>query len=202
MSTNDDIEKINESFNELHENKEPSISPNLNISHELPDKEKEKAAKYKALADVLGVTQQQEDIDKLNQSITFLAGEMEKTNLSINQIGDFIKNGGVQAPQQGQPQGGGMDIEKAEMVGTLLEKAMGIYSQFKATSNPAPQTSLISNEEIQKRMVESFYDDLDTGKNIRGFITNALKKNATRQIINTSLKDIGSPDVSEVNHGP
>ena len=201
MSTNDDIEKINQSFNELHENKEPSISPNLNISHELPDKEKEKAAKYKALADVLGVTQQQEDIDKLNQSITFLAGEMEKTNLSINQIGDFIKNGGVQAPQNQPAASGGMDLEKAEMVGTLLEKAMGIYSQFKGTNNP-PQTSLISNEEIQKRMVESFYDDLDTGKNIRGFITNALKKNATRQIINTSLKDIGGPDVNDINHGP
>lgn len=201
MSTNDDIEKINESFNELHEVKEPSISPNLNISHELPDKEKEKIAKYKELADALGVTQQQEDMDKMQQSMQFLAGEAEKTNQAVNQIGEFIKNGGVQAPQSQPQQGGGMDLEKAEIVGTLLEKAMGIYSQFKGTNNP-PQTSLISNEEIQKRMVESFYDDLDTGKNIRGFITNALKKNATRQIINTSLKDIGSPDVSEVNHGP
>jgi len=43
-------------------------------------------------------------------------------------------------------------------------------------------------------MVESFMEDLDTGKSISNFIKTSLKKTATRQIINTSLKDIGNDE--------
>ena len=48
-------------------------------------------------------------------------------------------------------------------------------------------------------MKQSFFDNLDTGEAITKFIKESLKKRVTKDIINTSLKDIGT---ASVEHGP
>jgi hypothetical protein len=40
-------------------------------------------------------------------------------------------------------------------------------------------------------MTRAFYDDLETGESIRQFISDALKKKATKTIVNQSLSNIG-----------
>ena len=50
-------------------------------------------------------------------------------------------------------------------------------------------------------MVETFMDNLETGESINNFIKDSLKKSVTKNVINSSLKEIGST-ANEINHGP
>ena len=130
------------------------------------------------------VKRQSEDIDRLNKSMNYIAEQMGKLVDAFNKL---PQNGQVAAPQG--------DIKNT--LGELLQSPLGEKLISKLLPEAPAASPLISNEDIQKRMVESFYDDLNTGKSIRDFISGSLKKAATKAVINTSLKEIGNPNLHE-----
>ena len=57
---------------------------------------------------------------------------------------------------------------------------------------------------INEKMKSAFLDDLETGENIRRFISDTLKRKATRTVVTQALGDMGEqpPPGRQVNHGP
>lgn len=199
MNMNDDIEKINEDYQNFQESKNQSdIKPGLDLSSPSVDERvKEKAEKLKNLSAALGIDQQREEIDKLNQSVTYIADKLNETNQAVNSIAQMMQSPGITpAPQEGQ----GMDIQKIEALGQIAEKAASIWQTFKGPQTQG-QPALIDQSFINQKMVETFMDNLETGESINNFIKNSLKKSVTKNVINTSLKDIGS-QTNQIDHSP
>jgi len=89
------------------------------------------------------------------------------------------------------------NMDKFTMIGNLIEKSGPLLDKlFPKGNSPA----LIDNETIVKEMKDTFFDNLDTGKSINRFIKDSLKKRVTKDIINTSLADIGK--ANEITHEP
>ena len=150
----------------------------------------EDSAKIKALSEVLGINQQREEIDQINTSLKYLAekmGEMAKVidaqSKALNNLNPAVQ----QAPNQSS---------KLEEMANLAEKFSPLIDKFFPQNTAVP---LIDNQVIQDKMKQSFFDNLDTGEAITKFIKESLKKRVTKDIINTSLKDIGT---TSVEHGP
>jgi len=87
---------------------------------------------------------------------------------------------------------------KLEEYAGLVEKFSPIIDKIFPKDN-AP--ALIDNETIQNKMKQTFFDNLETGESINTFIKNALKKSVTKQVINTSLADIGKSNEA-IEHRP
>ncbi len=143
------------------------------------------------------VTAQREDIDKIMSAIpqildkvNILAGTVDKQSEAINIL---IKGGGATATPGAA---GGMDLDKVEAISGILEKVADVYTKIKG-GNQNTQAPLISQELINEKMQKAFMDDLNTGESIRSFITDSLKRKATRDIVKSSLSTMGDPD-----HGP
>lgn len=191
------IDRINEKFLES-QIKKTDIDPGLNILHDNPTLEEREAGKKREAVFGLidDVKAQREDIDKimsaipqLIEKINVISGVMDKQTDAINTL---IK-GGVSS---GIPAGAGMDFDKLEVIGGLVDKLADVYTKIKGGSNAAPQ--LISQELINEKMQKNFMDNLETGEAITDFIKSSLKKNVTKKIINSSLADIGAFE----NHEP
>jgi len=151
----------------------------------------EDQAKLKALSEALGVTQQREEIDKLNTSVTYLAEKMGQMATILDNQSKILNSLNPNAT----PQNDSMD--KFTMIGNLIEKSGPLLDKlFPKGNSPA----LIDNETIVKEMKDTFFDNLDTGKSINKFIKESLKKRVTKDIINTSLADIGK--ANEITHEP
>jgi len=151
----------------------------------------EDQAKLKALSEMLGVTQQREEIDKLNTSVTYLAEKMGQMATILDNQSKILNNLNPNAT----PQDDSMD--KFTMIGNLIEKSGPLLDKlFPKNNSPA----LIDNETIAREMKDTFFDNLDTGKSINKFIKDSLKKRVTKDIINTSLADIGK--ANETIHEP
>jgi len=151
----------------------------------------EDQTKLKALSDMLGVTQQREEIDKLNTSMTYLAQKMGDIAQILDGQSKILNNLNPNATPQ-NPQ-----IDKFTMIGELIEKSGPLLDKlFPKNDSPA----LIDNETIHKKMRDTFFDNLDTGESINKFIKDSLKKRVTKDIINTSLADIGKSN--EITHEP
>ena len=88
-------------------------------------------------------------------------------------------------------------MEKIEALSQLIQPLTEAYKLFKGTNENTVQP-LISQEVINEKMKQNFFDNIETGESINNFIKTALKKNMTKSIINTALKDIGQT----VEHGP
>ncbi len=154
------------------------------------DKDTEEREKVKALSKLLGVDQQREEIDQLNKSMNYLAGKMGEIAKLLDaqsKVLNTLNPANIQAPNQ---------PSKLEDFANLAEKFSPLIEKF-FPQNSAP--ALIDNKIIQEKMVKGFFDNLDTGESINEFIKSSLKKSVTKQVINTSLKDIGK---STVEHGP
>jgi uncharacterized coiled-coil protein SlyX len=155
----------------------------------------EDTAKLRALSEVLGVSQQREEIDKLNQSMTYLAQKMNEIALVVDKQSAIIQSGVT--PQAAPPQNDSM--QKLEHLGTLAEN-LGPLLERIFPKHDVTQP-LIDNNIIQEKMKQTFFDNLETGESINNFIKNSLKKSVTKNVINTSLKDIGQ--ANQVNtHEP
>ena len=151
----------------------------------------EDKSKLKALSDSLGVTQQREELDKLNTSVSNLAEKMGQIATILDNQSKIINNLNPNATPQNN------DVDKFTMIGNLIEKSGPLIDKlFPKNDSPA----LIDNETIAKEMKDTFFDNLDTGKSINKFIKDSLKKRVTKEIINTSLADIGKSN--EITHEP
>ena len=156
---------------------------------EAEEAKKEQEAKLEGLSNYFGIPKINERLDELNISQNEIISKLSQIIAVINQ--------GV--PQASPiPEGVQADpMAKMELISGLVDKAVNLYSTFKQNQTPQGQPALIDQNFINQRMVESFMEDLDTGKSISTFIKNSLKKTATRNIVNTALKDIGVNDSNE-----
>ena len=145
--------------------------------------------KIQVLASALGIDKINERLDELNKNDNYLVAEMSKVVNAINQIGQTISGG--QAIPQGEAPAIGDPLQKMELLSNLFDKGLQLYTTYKQNKDPVAQAPLIDQNFINQRMVESFMEDLDTGKSISTFIKSSLKKTATKNIVNTALKDIG-----------
>lgn len=177
----DDLQRENQTLKKMVENRNAEIQ-----------KPKESDDKIQALSNVLGINRINERIDELNQSQNSLIGKMSEMIQGMNNISSAI-NGNKQG-SIGPDVSTSDPMAKMELISGLLSKAGEFYSIYKQNQTPTNQPALIDQEFINKRMVESFMEDLDTGKSISTFIKNSLKKTATKSIVNTALKDIGPTD--------
>jgi len=154
----------------------------------------EDQSKLKALSEMLGVTQQREEIDKLNTSVTYLAEKMAEIAKILDGQSKILNSLNPNAIPL-TPQNETMD--KFTLIGNLIEKSGPLIDKlFPKNDSPA----LIDNETIHKKMRDTFFDNLDTGESINKFIKDSLKKRVTKDIINTSLADIGK--ANEITHEP
>ena len=166
---------------------------NMDDSESLESRTEKEKARSAITSLINDVNAQREDIDKLNQSVEYIAGTMTKIAQAVDNQSAIIN--------ELQKGGGTPDANKA-MLGELLQSPLGekLLSRIFPESNPGP-APLIDQSIINQKMTQAFMDDLDTGESIRKFISDSLKKKATRQIVNHSLGNIGN-DMGDVSHGP
>jgi len=129
------------------------------------------------------VKSQREDIDKLNQSVSYLVTKMDQVITVVDAQSKLLSNGKVDGKQTQQ-------ANNLEIFNQFLNSPVGekIASKIFPENNSNP---LISQDWINEKVVEGFKDDLNTGSTIRKFIADSLKKKATKEIVNTSLANIG-----------
>ena len=165
----------------------------MEINRKNADEEQKKRDYLIKLSESLGVTQIREEVDKLNTSVSYIAEKMSEDRNSINEILGILKNPtGTTIPSEKiNP------MEKIEALSQLIQPLTEAYKLFKGTNENTVQP-LISQEVINEKMKQNFFDNIETGESINNFIKTALKKNMTKSIINTALKDIGQT----VEHGP
>ena len=178
----EDLQRENQTLKQMVENRNKEIKSENNED------------KITTLANVLGINKINERLDELNKNDNYLVQEMSKIVSAINQIGQNISGGQTiptgEAPAIGDP------LQKMEILSNLFDKGLQLYTTYKQNKDPVSQAPLIDQNFINQRMVESFMEDLDTGRSISTFIKSSLKKTATKNIVNTALKDIGQ-DSSE-----
>lgn len=183
-------EEVNRRLEEEKKQHGPSQTESITTPlNELEETEKKRQA---VLSLVTDVKRQGEDIDRLNQSMTWAAEQIQKIALAVNQQTEVLNK----ISNQGIPQGGN-DVKSS--IAELLNSPLGERLMDKLLPNesnvPAP---LIDQNTINQKMTKAFMDDLETGESIRSFISDSLKKKATKEIVNKSLGNIGREDI----HGP
>ena len=198
-SGNEDIE-INEdkTIETINESIQADKLKNLEIQNETLKKmvenrnqelKKENSEdKILALSNVLGINKMKAQIDELNQGQNSIIGKLSEVITGMNNITQAVNtnvNHSTESPASGNP------LEKIELISSLIDKLGPLYQIYKQSREPQSVAPLIDQEFINKRMVDSFLSELDTGKDISTFIKNSLKKTATKNIVNTALKDIG-----------
>lgn len=147
----------------------------------------EKQKRLVQLSEVLGITEMRHKMDQQDESIKYLAGRMDESIKQINNILAVIQ-GQPLAPQVATDGGDKHAMLLQALNSPLAEK---IIDKLLGSNTAAAQPSLISQELINEKMTSAFMDDLATGENIRKFISDSLKKQATKAIVNKSLGDIG-----------
>lgn len=182
----DNYDKINKEHQQRVLNSQKSnVDPNLNIQHNNPSIEEREAQQKRnaVLSLVNDVKSQREDIDKITNIVTYLAEQMQKFASVIDQQTAAINSLGRAPPAQA---GAGMS-----QIGELLNSPLGekLLNKLLPEDNHAPP--LIDNSMIQEKMKQTFFDNLETGESINNFIKNSLKKSVTKNVINTSLAEIG-----------
>jgi len=191
----DDVQTANETNEELNHPKS-AIDPNLNLQHENPTIEERTADKKRdaVLNLIEDVTTQRQDIDKLNQSMSYIADKItqiaqviDNQNKVLNQL-----SGGQAIPTTGNNVKG--------QLSDLINSPLGEKLMNKLMPDTTAAAPLIDQQMINDKMKASFLSNLETGESINEFIKNAMKKSVTKTIINTSLKDIGQAGASP--HGP
>ena len=180
----EDLQRENQTLKQMVENRNQELTKPKEIQED----------KIQVLASALGIDKINERLDELNKNDNYLVQEMSKVVNAINQIDQSIS--GNQTIPTGETPAIGDPIQKMELLSNLFDKGLQLYTTYKQNKDPVAQAPLIDQNFINQRMVESFMEDLDTGKSISTFIKSSLKKTATKNIVNTALKDIGQ-DSSE-----
>lgn len=184
-----ELEKLNEP------SKDYSLASQSKIT--TPEQDEKKSKAKEALQKLINdVTNQREEIDKINHNINYLAEQLTATNAAVNKqtelIQQIITQGQVKVTSDNPQMGNIMALKE------ILDSKLGdklLDRVFPSNNMAAP--ALISQETINQKMTQAFMDDLDTGESIRKFISDTLKKRATKEIVNKSLGSIG-----QVEHEP
>ena len=177
---------------DLEPGAEKDFALKSNISSLAEDKQLEEK-RDAVISLVSDVAQQREEIDKINESIKYIAEKMEllfsNTTKQNELITQFVKSG--QSPTQSSFQTNQlMDLLNSPVGEKLANRLFG--SEEKTAQFPG-----LDPNYIMTRAVESVQDNFEIGKVINDSIKNSLKKTAINKITRslTSLNDDGHQPV-------
>lgn len=180
---NKDIERLNAENRRQNEEVSPGDQSQAKFSNIKSNEEDNRQGMAEKI--ILDLGNQRQDIDSNKEMMKLMIDEINGIKTALNQITQVLNS---TAQGTGQPPAKGLNMETISALGDLAEKGVEVYKSLKGS--PAP-TALIDQDFINKRMVQSFMDDLDTGTSITNFIKDSLKKKVTKEVINSSLADMG-----------
>ena len=148
----------------------------------------EERQKLTQLVEAMGIKQLSEEVDILKESVKAIATKTSETIDAVNKLTEVMQNGphAAAAPSQSN-----LDPAKLEQMGNFFEQLSHVWSNFKG-NNQTAAAPLIDQDFINQKMKSAVLEDLETGENIRRFISTALKQKATKSVVNTALGDLGS----------
>ena len=149
----------------------------------------EERQKLTQLVEAMGIKQLSEEVDILKESVKAIATKTSETIDAVNKLTEIMQNG--HAPEAA-PSNAGLDAEKIQQVGNLVETLSNAWNTIKGNSNPQAAAPLIDQDFINQKMKSAVLEDLETGENIRRFISTALKQKATKSVVNSALGDLGA----------
>lgn len=149
------------------------------------DEDKSEAQRF--LLKLLGdQNQQREEIDSIKTGQQYLLEQMKKIAEVVDKQSQLLtgdKQGETNNPS---------NQNNVTMLKELLDSKLGEKLLDRFLPAEQQMSSLISQDLVNEKMKSAFMADLETGESIRNFISDALKKRATKQIVNESLKGLGS----------
>jgi hypothetical protein len=154
----------------------------------------EERQKLTQLVEAMGIRQLSEEVDILKESVKAIATKTSETIDAVNKLTEVMQNGHLPESTQANP---GLDAAKIEQVGNLVETLSNAWNTIKGNSNPQAAAPLIDQEFINQKMKSAVLEDLETGENIRRFISTALKQKATKSVVNTALGDLGATQTNQ-----
>lgn len=163
----------------------------------------EERQKLTQLVEAMGIRQLSEEVDILKESTKAIATKTAECIEAVNKLTEVMQNG--QLPEAA-PASSGLDPAKIEQVGNLVETLSNAWNTIKGNSNPQAPAPLIDQDFINQKMKSAVLEDLETGENIRRFISTALKQKATKSVVNSALGDLGAtqtnPGAVKHQYGP
>ena len=154
----------------------------------------EERQKLTQLVEAMGIRQLSEEVDILKESVKAIATKTSETIDAVNKLTEVMQNG--QLPKAA-PASSGLDPAKIEQVGNLVETLSNAWNTIKGNSNPQAAAPLIDQDFINQKMKSAVLEDLETGENIRRFISTALKQKATKSVVNSALGDLGATQTNQ-----
>ena len=189
------VEKINEEYREYQEEQQTPPPPQTMGNSSMD--------KIKKLSRQLGVDRLGEDVDRVSQDIIQMKSSIDQLSQSQQQMIDAMNGlitqinggGGASSPQQPPANGiSNMTPENIQSLVSVIDGLVDTWKKVKGNDAPAAPQPLISQQIINDKMQQAFFDNLETGESINNFVKNALKKRTTQTIMNTALNDIGKGD--------
>ena len=163
----------------------------------------EERQKLTQLVEAMGIRQLSEEVDILKESTKAIATKTAECIEAVNKLTEVMQNG--QLPEAA-PASSGLDPAKIEQVGNLVETLSNEWNTIKGNNNPQAAAPLIDQDFINQKMKSAVLEDLETGENIRRFISTALKQKATKSVVNSALGDLGAtqtnPGAVKHQYGP
>ncbi len=177
---------------------EPGPEKDFTLKSNIPSLTEDKQTEQKrdaVLNLVNDVQQQREEIDKINESVKYIAEKMEilfqNTNKQNELITKFLQGGGQPSPTKQNFQ--------ANQLMDILNSPLGekLASRLFPTEDKTAQFPGLDPNYIMTRAVESVQDNFEIGKVINDSIKSSLKKTAINKITRslTSLNDDGHQPV-------
>ena len=186
------VEDVLKQAAEEQEKKEAEIEAARLENAERFEKESERRKNMTDLVEAMGIKTISEDVDTLKESVKAMAIKMTETIEAVNKISEVLSNGPVVAPKEGTaPNQGALDPEKLQQMGNFFEQLSHVWNNIKGGNAPPPE-ELIGQDFIKQKMKSAVLEDLETGENIRRFISTALKQKATKSVVNSALGDLGA----------
>ncbi len=189
------VKEVLEENNTAIKEKEKAIDEARERNREKFSAESQERQKLNELVEALGVKTMSEDIDNLKATVKAIAEKLSESIEAINKQNEILSNG-IQAPGIPDQTQNGLTPEKIEMLSNVFDKLMAVFRPPPAPAGP----TTITQEFINKKMEAGILDDLETGESIRKFISDSLKKKATRTVVNEALGSMG--EAPGVDHGP
>jgi len=194
MSTNDDAkspEDLLKKYQEQEKSRDYSQASKSSITSVGEDEQKKRGIAEGIISDLAN---QRSEIDVIKQAIQVLSSQQNEIAKMLNQqtqILNQLSQGTTAANLQMPAQG--MNLDSINALGEIAEKLANVWKTYKGgDSSPA----LIDQETINREMQSAFFDNLNTGKSINNFVKDALKKKATKEILSSTMEQLGKDDHS------
>ena len=192
MSTNPKNKKIED--NTSIEGKDISHAKESKIID--PEAETKKLQELaRMLAENMGLSHFQDEIDSLKANDQYLATKMQEIAVAHDELVTLLKGQNTTATTAIQPSPNitttapGFNLSNLEALGTIGEKLIEGYVKLKQASTPQASFDIIDPEQAKQLFRESVLGDFETGKTMRQLLTGGLKKKVVNRAVTTILEN-------------